>query len=300
MSFNRGFAPRLFQVGLRDMFTAELRDKEKYFSKFCFEASSSKEDEKQYSMHGIYSIPQKSEGANYTFQDPSPGNYKLYTHLTYAGGLRFTKEAKEDELYGFLSSYPGMLSDAMHETMELIGHEPLNNGIAQSENGPDGVPLGSIAHPMANGNVQSNYVQQDLGYGSLTDALVAFKTLRTWEGYPMAISDNKLMLIAHDSNDYMGSILTEQGNLEPFSGHNTKNYLSKYNIEWVADPYIADTDAWVISRKPNKRFMLFLWRVRPQYFFREDPINDDGLHLCRMRCSAGYFDWQQFFISAGE
>lgn len=295
-SFTRHTDIDLFLPGLRKVIVNILKTVPWIYDKYMFVGKSDNYREDTHSFFsGFNTIPEKPEGSNYAFGTVMPGYDKQFVHTTYAFGLRYTQEAKEDERYGVLKKFPTFLADAVKHTVELTAIAVLENGF--TVNGPDGVPLFSTAHPMLDGT-QSNRpaAEIDLGYAALEAALTNIYNQKTYEGYPINDVEKKILMFHPNSWALVKKLFGSD--TEPFTSNNTINVLSGL-FEPLRNPYIGDTDSWFVLTQPKDDFIQWYWRVRPYTFSDEDPNNGDLRYIIRMRCSAGANLWYGNYASTG-
>lgn len=289
-TFIRSTASSLFSVGLRRVLVNNLSMIDWKYLKYASVGSSSKKDEQDYSMFGIYDIPEISENANYPESQITAGYSKTYTHSEFALILKYGQVAKEDELYGFVSKMPGFLTNAMRQTIEASAASVLNS--MYNTTGPDGVYYLSASHPCID-STQSNLVAVDMSYAALQDARVALLGRKNWENHYVTTPDN-LLLVYNQALDPQVSKLMGSDK-EPFSADNTINYL-KGMFDPLMVPWVSDTNAWYIMEKPNDDGFKFFWRVKPSIKEFVDDNNDATAIRIRARWSCGITDWRRSIL----
>lgn len=100
-------------------------------------------------MSGLRNPVVKGEGSPISFQTMQPGFDKTYTALTYATGYRISKEMVRDGKFSMIQKATESFAKGMFEIRESAAADIYNDGF--TTNGPDGVPLYSVSHPLENG-----------------------------------------------------------------------------------------------------------------------------------------------------
>ncbi len=293
--FTRGSIPALFTPGLRKAIALQFASAPWFYTKFIKELPSTKKTETDMHVYGIQSVPQTPEGAEYDYgQLSSLPNYSI-THLTYKYGLRITKEAQEDELYGIAKKLPEFLARAMRYTIEVAFHDPINSGF--SNVGYDGKATFALDHPSLVGNQANRPTPDvDLGVASLKAGRIAMRNLETYEGHPIVW--DKGLLAYHPDNDPVVFELLQSEKV-PYRADQTMNWLYG-SFQPFSDPFITDVDSWVIAPEtPQEDGMIGFWRVKPNAWSDVDVNNDDLLSKIRARNSSGCNEFRKYYGSSG-
>ena len=296
-TFTRDTMTSLYLPGLKALLTLQFAKLPWIYKEFCKEIKMDKRTETVVSLYGIDTIPQALEGAIHIYGDIHPGYTIAYTSLIYKYGLRATKEAVEDDLYGAVSNFPEYLSRASRNTIEIIGHTLINNAFAT--NLYDGVPLCSVSHPSIGGVLQANRpaADADLGVTSLKNAILNLKATKSWEGIPVVWNGGKLIYPIGSDATVFELIRTEK---VPYKADNEKNYLFN-SLELVPTPYMTDSNAWIIVPKGDRSEGLkFAWRVGVTPTTDLDPDNDDHRFKLRFRCVVFVDEFRHTYGSSGS
>jgi hypothetical protein len=292
-TFVSGSAPKLFAPGLRKVICDNLSQWDKLYQKYLSVDTSNRQYEKDYSMFGIYQMGSVPENANYPEGQVTTGYEKTYTHAQYGLMLKYGLVAKEDELYGFLKKLPGFLTKAMTHTVETLACAVIND--AATTTGVDGVYLASLSHPAldsTHANIPASY--SDLCYTTLEAARTTFiRKRKSFEGHPVLDTEKKILMIPPDLEPMAMKIL--QTDKMPFSADNTVNIMNS-SFELVVNPYMTDTNMWVILNKPNDDGGKFWWRIKPSIKEYTDNSNDATAIRMRFRLSCGVSDWRKFLL----
>jgi len=290
--FVRSIAPDLYAIGLTNVFTEFAGENDWVYRKYYYVDRSSKATETDFSMFGFESVPLVGEGEDYPETDFNKGYKTTYEHVQYGVVVKYSMIAREDDIYSFLPQLPHFFNDAVRNTIEMASASILNN--ATSLVGSDGVALLSTSHPCIDG-VQANRpaVAVDLNYTSLSDAKVAILQAKSWTNIPIIIPEKPILLYPPAYDPMVQKLLRTSG--EPFSADNTINYLAGA-FEPVMMPWLTDSDAWFIVRRPNPAGLKFFWRVEPSFRQYITDSNDNINIRVRMRFSCGMTDWRHGLI----
>ena len=288
-TFVRDSASKLFTVGLTNVIVDIQKMWNPIYQQIFSVKSSTKKDETDFSMYGILSIPQVGENENFDIEDVNTGYEKVYTHLKYGLILRYSREAKDDELYGFVNRMPGFLTKAMQYTVEASGANVLDT--LDSTTGADGVYLLATNHPSLDGTrANKPTVDADLGYTTLENARLAILARKSWEGHPI-ITPDKLRLVVPTALEPMArKLLLTDG--QPFSADNTINYL-KGMFEPLIHPFMTDSNRWLLIPKPSGYGFVWYWRDKPSMKEWVDDNNDSTSIRNRARWSNGVTQWEE-------
>lgn len=159
--------------------------------------NSERSFEEEVKLAGFGAAPVKNEGAGIVYDAAQEAYVARYTHETIAMGFAITEEAVEDNLYDSLSSrYTKALARAMAYTKQVKGAAILNNATSGSYLYGDGVALLSTAHPLVNGQTNSNRpaAHMDLNETSLEAAIIAMAAWVDEKGLLIAARPRKLVL----------------------------------------------------------------------------------------------------------
>jgi hypothetical protein len=159
--------------------------------------TSERSFEEETKLSGFSAAPVKNEGQAIAYDNAQEAWTTRYNHETIALGFSITEEAIEDNLYDSLSArYTKALARAMAYTKQVKGASVLNNGFSAAYVGGDNVPLFSTAHPLVNGETNSNRpaVAADLNETSLEAAVIQIAAWTDERGLLIAAKPRKLIV----------------------------------------------------------------------------------------------------------
>lgn len=270
--------------------------------KEIFETETSERSfEEETKLSGFAAAPVKDEGNSIAYDNAQEAWTARYNHETISLGFSLTEEAIEDNLYDSLSSrYTKALARAMAFTKQTKAAGVLNSGFTAGENGGDGVPLFSTAHPLVSGGTNSNTpaVQADLNETSLEAAVIQIAAWTDERGLLIAAKPRKLivppnlMFVATRLLETEGRVGTADNDINALA--NNGSIPEGYTV----NHFLTDTDAWFLSTDVPNGMKHF---VRSPMANSMDGDFDTGnvRYKARERYSFGWSDPLGMFGSEG-
>ncbi len=287
-TFNRNTATPLYSPGLYRVLFNMFKKYPWIYKQFCDVRTSKQQKETDYSLWGIKNIPEKPEMSSYEFGEITPGYEIEYEHISYGYALKWSKEAKDDELYGQLKKFPQLLFDAARFTIESVAHTTINDGF--SNIGYDGVSLFSDSHPSLEGTQSNLLGDVSLGRVSLENMIVLLKNQKSAEEHPIPFSEEYKLLVPIELDPLATKLLGTPN--EYGTANNDISYF--YNmLTHLADPYIESESNWHVVPKPFSGGITVFWREKINGKEEKDPYTDDTWYKVRFRLSAGYSEWHK-------
>ena len=211
--------------------------------------TSERSFEEEVKLSGFGSAPVKQEGQAIQYDNAQEAWTARYNHETVAMGFAITEEAMEDNLYDQLSArYTKALARSMANTKQVKGAALLNNGFTTFTGG-DAVTLFSTAHPLVNGDTNSNRptTGADLNETSLEAAIVAIANYVDERGMLIAarprrlIVPSQLMFTAERLMETSGRTATADNDI------NAIKSMGAIPEGYAVNHYLTDTNAFFIT-----------------------------------------------------
>lgn len=289
-SISRSTIVDALDANLNQMFQDGLESWGEEYSKVFNVGTSDKQSEMDSYESGFGAMPEKTEGANATYDVIYPGIKKTYTHTTYALGYEITEEAIEDNLKTpeTFNKLPSALVRSGTETVEITAANIFNNGFSSSYTGYDGVELFSLLHPLLAGGYHANEpsTDADLSVSSLTAGLTAVEKYTDERGLKRPTKAVRLVVpvdLWNVAEELLGS------EYKPYVANNEVNALQKKDLQYFVWHYLTDTDAWFLLAEKANTMLKFFWRVKMGALRRGTDFDSTNLkHLQRMRFSVGW------------
>src|SRR5581483_1024135 len=159
------------------MLGKELKELQKDWTKLFETKSSDKKFERFVSSAPFGDIPEKGEGADYTFDLIQQGYTKDVTPVEFGMGFKLTETADEDDQYGELKKYSKYLALSARTVQRTYAARVFNNGFS-AQTTADAVALFSTSHTLKRGGTAKNRPSSDadLSIDSLMQAFIDLNT----------------------------------------------------------------------------------------------------------------------------
>lgn len=300
MAISRAQLLKELLPGLNALFGLEYSRYGEEHKEIFEDESSERSFEEETKLSGFAAAPVKPEGEGIEYDNAQEAWTARYDHETIALGFALTEEAIEDNLYDSLSSrYTKALARAMAYTKQTKAAGVLNNGFGMQVGG-DGKPLFDPAHPLTNGDTNSNVpsTPADLNETSLEAAVIQIAAWADERGLLIAAKPEKLVLPT--ALMFVATRLLET-ELRVNTGDNDINALkSNGSIPggYTVNHFLTDPDAWfLVTDVPNglKHFT----RVALANSMDGDFDTGNVRYKARERYSFGYSDPLGMYASPG-
>ena len=270
--------------------------------KEIFETETSERSfEEETKLSGFSAAPVKSEGSAIAYDNAQEAWTARYNHETIALGFSLTEEAVEDNLYDSLSArYTKALARAMAYTKQTKAASILNNGFSAAATGGDGVALFSTAHPLVNGDTNSNTLStaSDLNETSLEAAVIQIAGWSDERGLLIAAKPKKLVI--PPATMFVATRLLETEQRVGTADNDINALKNNGSIPggYTVNHFLTDTDAWFLTTDVPNGLKHF---VRSPLAQSMDGDFDTGnvRYKSRERYSFGWSDPLGMFGSPG-
>jgi hypothetical protein len=264
--------------------------------------TSERSFEEETKLSGFSAAPVKNEGSAISYDNAQEAWTARYNHETIALGFALTEEAIEDNLYDSLSArYTKGLARAMAYTKQVKAAAVLNNGFSAAYTGGDGVALFSVAHPLVNGERNSNTpsTQADLNETSLEAAVIQIAAWTDERGLLIAAKPKKL--VVPPALQFVATRLLET-ELRVGTNNNDINALKNngsVSEGYTVNNFLTDNNAWFLTTDVPNGLKHF---VRTPLSNSMDGDFDTGnvRYKSRERYSFGWSDPLGMFGSSGS
>jgi hypothetical protein len=212
--------------------------------------TSERSFEEETKLSGFSAAPVKNEGSAIAYDNAQEAWTARYNHETIALGFSLTEEAIEDNLYDSLSArYTKGLARAMSYTKQVKAASVLNNGFSAAYVGGDGVALFSTAHPLVNGERNSNTptTQADLNETSLEAAVIQIAAWTDERGLLIAAKPKKL--VVPPALQFVATRLLET-ELRVGTNNNDINAIKSngsVSEGYCINHFLTDNNAWFLT-----------------------------------------------------
>jgi hypothetical protein len=235
------------------------------FSEVFRMETSSRGIEQTTEITGFAQMAVVPEGENTRYDEALPAFNKTYNHAQYSLGFRVTRVAMDDDKFGVVRKLSTELGRSASETKEVTAASVFNNGFLVA-NGPDGVPLFSLAHPLVGGGVQANMLSypSDPDVTSMQLALTGMRTAVDHRGKRQRIPPRKA--IFPPQLEFVGAELLG-GPDRPDTANRAINAFRRRSgmpsfDTWIVWDYLSDPHAWFLEADQEDTELRFYWREK--------------------------------------
>ncbi len=195
-------------------------------------------------LTGLGLIPRKGEGAGITYDARIQAYTKRWTHDTFAGGLRITQEAIEDDRYNVMESGAREHGVSSRETRHIRVASMWNTGFGTTEHvGGDTLAIFSAVHPKLAGGTWSNLATAaNLSYSVLQAMIMAFENQTDHRN--KKIVQTPMILLTAPANEFKALELLKSIGI-PESANNEPNAvrLARPRLRLIVWPYLTAADS---------------------------------------------------------
>lgn len=305
----RGQFPKLLVPGLHKIYNDAMDTEqraEEYQKVFNVQTSTSAY-EQDLKMGSYGPLLEKPENTPVTFTGMQQGGDKRYIHLTYALGVRTSKELWDDDKYGVIKQAPKALARSIRYTKEIVAWNILNQGFSANVTTSNGVSLFNSQQPLLGSSVATNIgpglgnviyaagtypnrpsVDIDLSFTAIQLATNQFERLVDSQGMPIAIRP-RMLVIPPELKFIARELLGSSG--KPGSSDNDINSLLGEDLSFMVCHYTTSQGAWFMLADKIYHFLTVFMRQQPKDTFDDDFDTDAIKQKVTMRMSAGATDW---------
>lgn len=295
-----GSAARLLQEGVKKVWNAASAEWEPIYTQLFKMDTSTKAYELTVQMENMGLASVKTEGDDITFDSFRQSFAPKFVHVAYGKGFIVTREAKDDNQYGYYKKGARALNRAMNVTKEVRTHVLYNTAFSSSSamTGGDGIALCSLSH--INGPSGGTYanklaVDAEFSEAALEDMLKTI--MRAKDDRGLAIKLRATKLIGHTNNKFEFDRVLNS-NLRSGTADNDKNVLmGTISNGVIVSPYLdSNTKAWFVMTDADEG-MTYIDRTPLEFDEDKAFTSDNSRYKAYMRFSTGYSDPRGLFGS---
>ncbi len=300
MVMSRSNFSSLLVEGLRDVYFNWLDQKSLVYPDIYEIRTSKKQKETDRTIAGIDMLSAKAEGEPITYDEPILGYDKVYTHTSYAKGIRMTRELMDDELYGVMKQRAKALGRSARYRTEYDHAQLFINATSTSEPycTADAAALLSASHTRADGGAnQSNiWTSTDLSLTALEAAFTAMRKFTDDRGLMISVTPRTLLIPPDLEFDAIEMLNSPQ---KAYTADNEINVLKTKGLNIVVWDMLTDTDSWfVLTDKGDAAPQSF--KRTPVEFENDGDFDTKDLKVSAYtRYSYGATDWRWVYGSLG-
>lgn len=258
--------------------------------------SSTKEYEEAGYVTGYGHLQSKPEGMNFSGDARIQGPVKRWVHASYGLMARITREAIDDDRYGFMTGAMRDLGTSAAATLHLMMARPIMTGTATTyHTAGDGLAIFSQSHVRLGGGTWSNLGDAaDPTEATLAAAVLNFEAITDHRGKRY---DQKAMgVLCGPTHEMTFEKLLESAQ-EPETNRNAVNALKRRRgLSLTVDKEITDGRWLVYGEKDPDVGLIHFDRVKPTMSRAGDPDNGDAKFYVYCRFSDEVNDPRQMYL----
>ncbi len=246
----RGLMPELLEPWVTDIFYQKFTERELMYPKLFNDTPITTAFVDYFGIAGLGRFQVKAEGVPVGYDDPVQGDRKRTTVLSYALGVRFTEEMREDDQHGIISRLPADLANSARDSQERLAWGLVNDAHAGTTY--TGLPEGdgtrrslfnTVHSRLKDGGTWSNKVSPGVALSEvgLESAMTTFETMTSEEDRYITVTPKTLLI--HPENRWEAMRLLESTG-RVGTADNDMNTVSRMGLAPLVVPYITDQDSW--------------------------------------------------------
>lgn len=241
----------LMTPGIREAFFNSYDDvikKESMVPRLYRMLGSTRQNEYTLSISALGDFENFDTSGQITYDDISEGYKATFTHEAWTKGIRITRKAKQNDMYGIFDDLPSQRGIAAARTREKHGASPFI-GAFSGTSGPDSLSLCNSAHTSTVDGVsnQSNTGTDTLSKTTVSSTRLAMKKLYGLSGERIGVKMD-MILVPMDKEEDGWTIISSKG--EPETDNNNRNFhYGKYKL--VVWDELTSTYDWFDKTDPR-------------------------------------------------
>lgn len=251
--------------------------------------SSGKSQETTLSVSALGDFEDFGATGQITYDDISEGYKATFIHVPWTKGIRITRKAKQNDLYGIFDDLPAQRGIAAARTREKHGASVFNSAFTGTS-GPDSKSLCNSAHPSTVNGIsnQSNAGTDTLSKTTVSSTRLAMKKLYGLNGERIGVKGDMLIVPMDKEEDAWG-VISSKG--EPETDNNNRNFhYGKYKLA-VWDEITSTYDWFMVDSRLMK--LNLLWFDRSKLELNQDTAFNtyEARYSAYMEYSYGWRDY---------
>ena len=252
-----------------------------------------------FQVSGLGSMPTKSEGTQFSFDEIITGGTKTYTATPYGLAVEITWEAWRDELYGVMQEMVKCLARAGRNREEVDAWSVLNNSFSISYTGfITSKSLCSTSQTGLDGESRANRPSPDIGFSitGIQAAVTRFEDMTDERNLPRLMAPT--MAVITSANKFVArEIFGSSG--KPYTADNEINALVDEDLSFMVSHYITTSTYWWLLAAKGQHDLNYMWRDYPIFDMFDDPTTKNAVATAYQRHTQGYGSYRGVDGSTG-
>ena len=226
----------------------------------------------------------------------------IHKPKTFSRQLVLGMDAVSDDLGGVLKDVMKASKKIVKAEIDTKEYHAANifNNATSTTGGYDGVALASASHTATVGGNQSNYAATDLDASALETAIVAMWNRKNDKNLPIKLTPGILLC---SPTLYPTAVTVLKSKQKPGTSLNDENWVeSEMGIKPVMNPWITDTDSWILIAKENMLEgdgLMYKDREALNFMLTTEPSRRRHVLVYWSRFLFTWGDWRYVQYSAG-
>lgn len=285
----RAHTPSMLEPGIKRLIFDGYRLKQDDYEDLYLMSGSEKDREHEVVASGMGTLSIVPEGQPVSFDTMQEAYKKTLVHICFGKGIKVTRQARQDNLYGFVQKAATELGRTAKYTKNVNAMSTFNEMATTNIYTIDGVsrPLVSLTHQTVSGATFKNRFQNPaaLAVETLETALLIFeREMLDHRGRPQEIAPK--FLCVGTSNRFIARRLLETQQ-RPFGNSNDVNVLKEYDLQLKVLRHFNDNGSWWIQGSPEETGLRYYNRETWTIETDREPTTRNDLYMGFYRESHG-------------
>lgn len=272
-----------------------LTELEPVHEKLFKQVSTTQKFIRKQSIAPFGSMPLKSEGSEYSFDQIMPGYSKDFTPLEYGFGFTWTETAMEDDDFEVLAQYSKWLGFSARVLQETQAALVFTNGFT-TQTTADGESLFDTGHLLKRGGTAKNRLStdSDLSVSALDQMRSDMRTNTKLESGQLVRPARDFYLVHHPDNEGLAIRICKSNGLQGTANNDVNHLKETMSLTPLAWEYQNDADAFfLVAKKTSAHGLIQVNRVKPKLNAQAvDPKTGNRIVTIRSRQVWDSFDWR--------
>lgn len=293
----RAQTPSMLEPGIKRLIFDAYRLKMDDYEDLYLMDGSEKAQEHEVMGSGMGTLAVVPEGQPVTFDTMQEAYKKSFLHICFGKGIKVTRQARADNLYGFVAKAAKELGRTAKYTKMVNAMSTFNDMATTTIYTLNGVdrPLVSLTHQTVAGGTYKNRFTNPaaLGVETIESALIIFeREMLDHRGRPQE-TDPKYLCVG-TSNRFIARRLLETQQ-RPFGNSNDVNVLKEYDLQLKVMRHFNDNGSWWIQGAPEETGLRYFNREMWTIETDKEPTTRNDLYMGFYRESHGATHPWSFF-----
>ena len=298
--------PDLIDIPLNEVFHLHLKETPPEYKRYINVESTDRAFEDSIKVSEFGTVPSRTEGSLFQFENIDSSATKRITPLEYGLGYVITRKMRDDDQHGVMVNLTTALRRSFRNLFETVSASVFNNATSSTAKylGLDGEPLLDTAHPLMGGGTEANKptVDTDLTETAVEAAILNFHARKGENGQPRLVTPK--ICVTTGAQQFEAAQIFRNA-MKYDTANNSENWVRKGPdsngiTDYLPSRYITDAGFWILLTDKGTHDLTLRVRVNPEFQVGSDFRPDNYLARGYARVEAGFFNWQFAYGSTGD